>query len=61
MVNEWLPKRLYTLGNLVKTANILYQLGKYELCISILELIYYVAQTILDENCIEEADGNNPS
>ena len=52
---DWLPDQLKTSRNLIDISLSLIETDNHHLLATVLELLYAEVQTILDENCIEEA------
>ena len=52
---DWLPDQLRTTRNLCDISLLLIETDNRHLLATVLELLHYYTQTIIDENCIEEA------
>ena len=52
--SPWLKDQIKTSKNLCEIALILIEVGRRELLPTVLELLFYYTQTIMDESCIEE-------
>jgi len=56
-MSEWLPEQLKTSKNLIEIAQLLIETDNKHLLPTVLELLLYYVQTIVDENCVvKEAD-----
>ena len=56
-MNEWLPEQLKTSKNLIEISELLIKTDNKHLLPTVLELLLYYVQTIVDENCVvKEAD-----
>ncbi len=53
-MTEWLGERLKTTKNLCEIAEILLVHGHILLLPTVLELLHYYTQTLIDEECIEK-------
>jgi len=51
-MSEWLPAQLKTCKSLVEISQLLIETGNKHLLPTVLELLLYYAQTIVDENCV---------
>ena len=52
---DWLPDQLKTSRNLIDISLLLIETDNRHLLATVLELLLYYAQTIVEENCIEIA------
>jgi len=51
-MNEWLPEQLKTSKNLIEISQLLIETDNKHLLPTVLELLHYYTQTIVDENCV---------
>ena len=52
-MTEWLLEQIRTIENLCKIATLLIACNRQELLPTVLELILFEAQEIVDQNCVE--------
>ena len=56
-MNEWLPEQLKTSKNLIEISQLLIETDNKHLLPTVLELLLYYVQTIVENNCVvKEAD-----
>ncbi|KKN12489.1 hypothetical protein LCGC14_1016130 [marine sediment metagenome] len=54
MIDPWLKEQIQTSRNLCEIALILIEIKRGELLPTVLELLHYYTQTIIDKHCIKE-------